>query len=139
MTEGVNTGITRAGYKMQMSYIYGNQNLEEKIEELCESDCAGIVLLATEMSDRDIELCNNIRKPIVIFDSSYDGSTKDCVAINKMQGTFLAPRYLIACGHTRLGYIHANVHINKFTERYEGLRRAITQAETGRRSGGATG
>lgn len=128
VTEGVNTGITEAGYKMQMFYIYGNQNLEEKIEELCDSDCAGIILLGTEMSNKDIELCNNIRKPIVILDSSYDGSTKDCVAINNTQGTFLATRYLIECGHTSLGYIHSNVHINNFSERYEGFCRALALA-----------
>ncbi|MCI8615870.1 LacI family transcriptional regulator [Parablautia intestinalis] len=125
VTEGVNTGITEAGYKMQMSYIYGDQNLEEKIEELCDPECIGIILLATEMDDKDIELCNHIEKPLVLLDSNYDGSVKDCVAINNTQGTFLATRYLIECGHTRLGYIHSNVHINNFKERYEGFCRAL--------------
>ncbi len=128
VTEGVNSSITEAGYKMQMSYIYGNQNLEERIEELCDSDCAGVVLLATEMSNEDIALCNDIKKPMVLLDSWYDGSVKDCVAINNTQGTFLATRYLIECGHTRLGYIHSNIHINNFNERYDGFCRALALA-----------
>ena len=55
VTEGISAEVANSGYNLQISYFYGNQDNAEQIKSLSMSDCAGIILLATEMEQEDIQ------------------------------------------------------------------------------------
>lgn len=126
--EGISSEVASSGYNLQISYFYGNQDNAEQIKTLSMSDCAGIILMATEMENHDIRQFQSIDKPLVVLDSYFEGTLLDSVVINNTQGVYLATKHLIERGHTDLGYIHSNVHINNFAERYEGFNKAITDS-----------
>ena len=110
VTEGISAEVANSGYNLQISYFYGNQDNAEQLKSLSMSDCAGIILLATEMEPEDIQQFLTIGKPIVVLDCYFEGTLLDCVVINNSQGAYLATKHLIEFGHTDLGYIHSNVH-----------------------------
>lgn len=128
VTEGISAEVANSGYNLQISYFYGNQDNAEQLKSLSMSDCAGIILLATEMEQEDIQQFLTIDKPLVVLDCYFEGTLLDCVVINNSLGAYLATKHLIEFGHTDLGYIHSNVHINNFVERYDGFTKAIADS-----------
>lgn len=123
--EGISTTTAESGYKLQVTYFYGHQNSDEQIKMLAMSDCAGIILLATEMTESDILPFYQLPHPIVVLDSYFESAPFDSVVINNQQGAYLATRYLLDAGHRRLGHIASSVHINNFAERHDGFLKAI--------------
>lgn len=127
--EGISQKAAETGHHLQITYFYGNQDPEEQLRTLALSDCAGILLLATEMTGADILPFRKLTKPLVVLDSYFEDAPFDSVLINNQQGAFLAARYLIEAGHTDLGYLHSNVEINNFSERSDGFLKAVRSAE----------
>lgn len=127
VVEGITTRINRLGYNLQISYFYGNQDYEEQIRLLRGADCAGIILLATEMLREDILPFLDISHPMVVLDSYFEDLDLDCVVINNIRGAYLATRHLLECGHRRIGHIASSVAINNFTERAEGFQKAAAE------------
>lgn len=126
--EGIGAEIGRLGYKLQISYFYGNQNQEEQFKMLSISECAGMILLATEMLPEDIPPFETLTQPLVVLDNDFEAPDFDCVVINNIQGAYLATKHLLDCGHRRIGHLSSSVRIHNFDERREGFLRAVSEA-----------
>lgn len=125
--EGLSAHVTLLGYNLQISYFYGNQNWEEQMKLLQQSDCAGMILLATEMLREDILPFLSLEQPLVVLDSYYEDLELDCVVLNNERGAYLATRHLLELGHRRIGHIASSVTINNFAERAVGFKKAIAE------------
>lgn len=125
--EGLSAHVTRLGYNLQISYFYGNQNWDEQLTLLEQSDCAGIILLATEMLRDDILPFLDLPQPLVVLDSYFEDLNLDCVVINNERGAYLATRHLLELGHRRIGHIASNVSIHNFTARAVGFSKAAAE------------
>lgn len=125
--EGISTHTAELGYNLQISYFYGNQNQEEQMKILRMSDCAGLILLATEMLREDILPFLDLPQPMVVLDSYYEDLNLDCVVINNVCGAYLATRHLLESGHRRIGHIASSVTINNFAEREIGFAKAVAE------------
>lgn len=125
--EGIGKEVARLGYKLQISYFYGNQNRDEQFKSLSLSQCAGIILLATEMLQEDIPLFETLTQPLVVLDNDFNLPDFDCVTINNLQGAYLATKYLLDCGHRKIGHLSSSVRIHNFDERTEGFLRAVAE------------
>lgn len=125
--EGIGMEVARLGYKLQISYFYGNQNQDEQFKMLSISECAGIILLATEMLPGDIPLFRTLTQPLVVLDNDFRSPNFDCVVINNIQGAHMATKYLLDCGHRRIGHLFSSVRIRNFDERREGFLRAVSE------------
>lgn len=123
--EGISEGIRESGYNLQVSYFYDNQDISEQIKMLALSDCAGIILLATEMLEDDIKLFQEIPQPLVVLDSYFEIPNFNTIVINNQLGAFIATKYLIDCGHRSLGHVASSVEINNFRERGDGFKKAV--------------
>lgn len=127
LIEGLSYNATNAGYQMQITYFYANQNEQEQIQALTESDCTGVILLATEMKDEDMLLFQDFNKPLVVLDSYFPFSRHDCVVINNAQGAYMAARHLILSGHSQFGYVRSKARINNFEERASGFVKGLNE------------
>ena len=123
--EGISTHIARLGYNLQISYFYGNQNQEEQFKILRMSECAGMILLATEMLREDILPFVDLPHPLVVLDSYFEDLDFDCVVLNNVRGAYLASQHLLECGHRRIGHLASSVTINNFAERTIGFEKAV--------------
>lgn len=120
LTQGVANEAARLGYHLSISYFYGNQPAKEQLRSIQSQNCAGIILLATEMHSEDGKAFFALDVPIVVLDNSFPALKYDAVAIDNALGAWKAVHYLIDCGHTRIGYLHSSVEIRNFRERYSG-------------------
>lgn len=120
LTQGVAEQAGALGYHLSMSYFYGSQSQQEQLNSIRTLKPAGIVLLATEMRVVDIPQFFSLGVPMVVLDNFFKTEDCDLVGIDNRYGAWNAVRYLISCGHTRLGYLHSSVDIRNFSLRSEG-------------------
>lgn len=125
LSEGVGASCKRAGYKLRVQYIYKGDDVAEQLRDLVRMDCAGVILLGTEMFHDDFEPFEKLPVPLVLLDTYFDTAQHDCVLINNVQGAFLATDYLISRTQKQPGYLHSSYPIGNFEERADGFYKAV--------------
>lgn len=121
--EGVESQAKVSGYKLSIAYA-DRLSIKEEVERIKSESVEGILLLATEMQEKHMELFSDIHVPTVIIDNYMESEDIDCVAINNEQGVELAVSYLVSMGHRDIGYLHVDGNANNFIERYYGFMRS---------------
>ena len=125
VAEGVDIGCKRAGYELQVTYIYGRQNISDQIQAISEKNYQGILLLGTEMKPESFQPFSGLKVPLVVLDTYFEELNCDSVLINNMQGAYLATNYLIDHGLKTIGYLHSSYSIGNFSERADGYYKAL--------------
>ncbi len=125
LTAGITQECSKQNFALHVSDILESGDVRAQIDALKKTDCAGILLLATEMSPEDFTQFSRLSSPMVVLDCYYDGLARDCVLINNVQGAFEATEYLIRSGHTQIGYLHSSVPCANFSERADGFYKAL--------------
>lgn len=126
--EGISKQVKQVGYSLLVTYLYGNQDRKEQLRSLNLSECAGLILLATEMSEEDIKWFSSANRAVVVLDSYFENYSLDCIVIDNIQGAFLATSHLIEYGHKNIGHLASSVEINNFKERHEGFVKAVNRS-----------
>ena len=117
----------QAGFKMVISNIHMEKDADysERIREICQEECAGILLLATEMYPEDIDLFTHTAAPLVVVDSLFRNRKFNCVMMNNEEAGYMATDHLIQMGHTRIEHITSNVQFNNVMYRRKGYESAM--------------
>ncbi len=123
--EGVEAQVKKHGFSLLITYINAAHGVREPLQQIMDSACSGIILLATEMTHNDLLPFTRTGIPLVVLDSYFEEITVDSVVINNRQGSFLATRNLYENGHTEIGYLKSKVAINNFYERKDGYKKAL--------------
>jgi len=120
----------QAGFKMVISNIHMEKDADyfERIRDICQEECAGILLLATEMYPEDIELFAHTAAPLVVVDSLFRNKQFNCVTMNNEEAGYMATDRLIQMGHTRIEHITSNVQFNNVMYRRKGYESAMEDA-----------
>lgn len=100
LTEGIEQECRKNGYHLKTFQLYEKaDDLQKYIEELRISQCAGVILLGTEVSASVCREFLQLSVPVVLLDSYFDSADCSCVLSNNAQGAYLATGYLIdRCG-----------------------------------------
>lgn len=124
-TEVIQEEAQRAGYCVTIMQYNETADVNEFIKSLKGLETKGILLLATEMDVKDLDLYRDMEVPIVILDNYYITKRQDCVAIHNVDAMFQIAEYLKKMGHTRIGFLKSKIENNNFSERYKGLQLAL--------------
>ena len=116
---------TKLNLKLNIRYLYEGPDLVWQIEDILYSDCAGILLLGSEMSVNDFAPFQDLHIPLILLDVFLESINRDCILINNVQGAFIATDYLIRKFKTQPGYLRSSYMINNFEERADGFYKAI--------------
>ena len=128
LMEGISAAAAAGGYAVRIFYLYGSD--PATLDTIQHSDAAGIVLIATEMSDEEaLSPFYNIRKPLVVLDAHFRSHRFPSVIISNEQGAYEATRCLLDHGHRQIGHLRSSVVIGNFTEREEGFLDACSEVE----------
>ena len=123
-------GITRAcqeaDWKLEVKYL-DEANFYKYTDRqlLASEDCAGFLLLGTEMTTPDIQRLLPTSRPTVLLDSYFETFPCETVVINNKQGAYMATRLLIKKYRCAPGYLKSSYLINNFLERAEGFYKAV--------------
>ncbi len=113
----------RFGFELLVTHIYmeTDQDYLEQIRQIQEEDCAGIILLATEMFHEDVRLFASTKAPLLVLDSLFRHESFNCVVMNNFEAGHMAAERLIAMGHTRIEHVTASVRLNNMRHRRRGF------------------
>lgn len=126
LSEGIADTCKKEGYKLIISYIYGNDSdFEEQLKNVQYSDCIGIILLGTEMTPEDVKHFQKLPLPLVLLDTYFEAVTCNYVLINNVQGAYLATSHLIQKTKKQPGYLRSSYPIGNFAERNSGFFKAV--------------
>lgn len=124
----MNRSARKNGYHLKTFQLYEKaDDLQKYIEELRISQCAGVILLGTEVSASVCREFLQLSVPVVLLDSYFDSADCSCVLSNNAQGAYLATGYLIdRCGR-QPGHLCSSYRITNFRERTHGFHRAVRE------------
>lgn len=125
---GIEEKAKQYNYNVIITYFYSSGNWEEQIKAISK-DVDGIIILATEMRNEDIEKVyrNGIGKqniPLILVDNATTLYDVDCVVADGVQGACLGTTYLLEKGHPDVGYLRSSSRIDNFDERENGVIKA---------------
>jgi LacI family transcriptional regulator len=127
LSEGVGLGLKESPYHLNVSYLYGEDRVENQLSDLVRSGSKGILLLGTEMSEHDFKPFTKLPIPLVVLDTSFEHISTNCVLIDNVQGAFFATDYLIKKCKAQPGYLQSSYPITNFLERSDGFYKAVRQ------------
>ncbi len=129
MIENITREARQNGFELLITHIHMEKDEDylEQIHEICSEDCAGVLLLATEMFEEDVRLFNKSRAPLLVLDSLFRHEALNCVVINNYEAGYMATQRLIAMGHTRIEHVTASVRFNNMRYRRKGYEAAMSK------------
>lgn len=125
LLEGVQQQARKHGMSLLISYINESGNVEAQLQSVLDTGCAGLLLLATEMDEKDITPFVRCGLPLVVVDKWVKKHDVDSVLMNNCQGAYAAVEYLIKSGFSEIGYLQSSVKISNFAERSIGYHKAL--------------
>ncbi|HIS45986.1 MAG TPA: LacI family DNA-binding transcriptional regulator [Candidatus Scybalocola faecigallinarum] len=129
ISEGISLECKRQEYNLKVNYIYEDDDvIQRQLEDMRSSDCCGMILLGTEMTDRDLRPFLKLPSPVVLLDTYFESAACDSVLINNVQGAYMATSYLIQKCSSQPGYLRSAYEIYNFTQRSAGFYKAIRAA-----------
>lgn len=126
LIEGLQVQCGKHGHHLHILYVHGNSGTP--LRQSLPSDCAGIIVLATEMAADDLEQFKSLNMPFLVLDSHFFTGDFDSVTIDNVQGAYTAVEHLIVSGHKKIGHIRSSSSINNFEGRRQGFLLAVRHA-----------
>lgn len=126
LMDGIEMECRTHDFRMRTLQIYDrNEDLDYFINDLRTADCAGIILLGTEITENICRKFLTLSTPIVLLDSYFPSIDASSVLINNTQGAFLATKYLIERTGKQPGHLCSSYQIENFKERTEGFKQSL--------------
>ncbi len=124
--EGVELECRQHDYLLRTMQIYEKtDDLQNILSQLRIADCAGILLLGTEITKDVCKQFLSLSVPVVLLDTYFDALDCSSVLINNAQGAYQATSYLIERTGAQPGHLASAYAIENFKERKAGFRKAI--------------
>ncbi len=125
LSEGISMSCKEENYRLNISYLYEDDNVGEQLREWARTGISGILLLGTEMDKHDLAPFISCRIPFVLLDNYFEDLQVNSIIMNNVQGAYLATNYLIRKRHTQPGYLRSSYRNTGFEERADGFYKSI--------------
>lgn len=125
MIEAIQIEAIHYGYSLVIVHNDSISGDAEYREHLVSTNPCGIILLATEMLEKDLVFYQNLNLPLVLLDGYFDFCPADSVTIDNENAVLRAYKYAHDMGHRNIGYIKSSVWISNFEHRFDGFQKGI--------------
>lgn len=114
------------GYELLISQVVYGEHTKDDVQKIVnQHKVDGILLLATEMEESDLNYFESIDMPMVVVDSYFKEKDYDYVVINNTKGAYSATKYLFDKGHREIGLLSSKIDIKNFKYRFEGYKKTL--------------
>ena len=124
LTESIQLECRRVGLELLISHLHAREDADcaDQIRFFASEECAGIILLGTEMSREELRQFDHFHSPLVVLDNLFRYENVHAVAISNMQAGYLAAQVLHEAGHRSFGHITSSIPFNNMDDRLQGFR-----------------
>ena len=129
----VETAAKSFGYNIILGNTQNNaQNDLEYLKAFIDIGVEGVVFAkASGSSEEDVNSLHMLKEsniPVIIVDRHIASENISSVMLDHKKGGYLATKYLMELGHTRIGCITGPLSLDSAVSRLEGYREALTDA-----------
>ena len=104
-------------------------SISEHIEELKKYSAIGLIIIATELSKKNLGLFSSLDIPIVLVDSSFEFENIDAVEINNQATIYRVVNYAYNLGHKDIGFLQGELQIQNFNHRLDGFYKGVRELD----------
>lgn len=129
LVESVERECQAEGHELIITHIHIAQDSDyrERIRAICAEQCAGILLLGTEMYTEDLALFAHCVSPLVALDNLFRHEQVHAVVMNNYDAGYQATNAMYAAGHRRIGHITSTVEFSNMRYRRKGFEAAMNE------------
>jgi DNA-binding LacI/PurR family transcriptional regulator len=128
LIEGIESKAGQYSYQLIIKYLSDDSDIDSIKKEIRDNSIDGMLLLGTEMEEKDFEKFVRMDVPVLLLDSCFMNINANYVVIDNVSGLYKATKYLLEKGHREIGYLKSSIPIQNFRERYEGYLKALAEA-----------
>ncbi|GEM49031.1 LacI family DNA-binding transcriptional regulator [Deinococcus cellulosilyticus] len=126
--EGIQQVLKETPYRLVVASGQSNRTTElQTLAYLLQNDADGVIYFGERLSAADLEEVNPAGKPLVVLGHDPE-QTVHSIGIDEEMGAYLANRYLIDHGHTRIAHITGDPRTHVTRSKLSGYHRALKQA-----------
>ena len=129
LVESVERECQAQGHELIITHLHIAHDLDykERIRAICAEECAGILLMGTEMYPEDLALFAHCASPLVALDNLFRHEQVHAVVMNNYDAGYQAANAMFAAGHRRIGNITSLVEFSNMRYRRKGYEAALRE------------
>ena len=123
LIESIQLECHRMGLELLISHVTARKDMDylNQVSAFRNEECAGIILLGTEMNEEELKQFSSFHSPMVVLDNLFRLESVHSVVMNNWQAGYLAAEALYAAGHRDIQHITSSIGFNNMTDRKNGL------------------
>ena len=127
LIESIQMECQNVGLELIISHINAKADKDYKlrIRDFCSQECAGILLLGTEMSSEELRLFDGCKSPLVVLDNLFPDEPVHTVVMNNQRAGLQATNALFDAGHRRIDHITSSMPFSNSLDRLRGYEDAM--------------
>lgn len=119
--------VKENGFDLKLVFAETVDELAQAVADSRTDGTTGILLCATDMSEREFEAIRGCELPLMVFDNEFNAMDYDSLVIDNIQDVILAMRFLRERGHRDIVYFNNTTKIHNFSERLETFQRLMRE------------
>lgn len=129
LIESIQLECHRMGLELLISHVTARKDMDyiNQINAFRNEECAGIILLGTEMDEEELKQFTDFRSPMVVLDNLFRLEGVHSVVMNNWQAGYLAAEALYAAGHRDIQHITSSIGFNNMTDRRLGVTEGLNK------------
>ena len=129
LIESIQLECHRMELELLISHVSARKDADyvNQINAFRSEECAGIILLGTEMNEEELKQFSDFRSPMVVLDNLFRLESVHSVVMNNWQAGYLAAEALYAAGHRDIQHITSSIGFNNMKDRQRGLAEGLNK------------
>ena len=129
LIESIQLECHRMELELLISHVSAKKDADyvNQINAFRSEECAGIILLGTEMNEEELKQFSDFRSPMVVLDNLFRLQKVHSVVMNNWQAGYLAAEALYAAGHRDIQHITSSIGFNNMKDRQRGLAEGLNK------------
>lgn len=129
LIESIQLECHRLELELLISHVSAKKDADyvNQINAFRNEECAGIILLGTEMNEEELKQFSDFHSPMVVLDNLFRLEKVHSVVMNNWQAGYLAAEALYAAGHRDIQHITSSIGFNNMTDRRRGLTEGLNK------------